>query len=150
MVLDTHGGRRKNAGRKHTKARKSEPHRRRAAITSAERARVVIRVERVGGGLRRSRCDRAISPCSAGTRSTTFLNNWRTHQEQHGRGRDHWILDGFSSASRFAGWRAEPVWRMPERNEPLAVSAPATWLVRAGWATATAISMNATPAQRPG
>ena len=223
-VLNTHGGKRKNAGRVQTKARRSEAHRRREAITPAECAHVVIRVERVVGGLRRWKCYRAInralrvvatraafrivhasiqrthvhllveaddagalasgmqgfqisaarqlnrelgrerggvfvdryhatvirSPVPCRNALNYILNNWRKHQEQHVRGREHWILDGFSSAIRFARWREKPVWRMPEGYDPLAVSAPATWLVRAGWAKAAPISMYATPARRPG
>ena len=89
------------------------------------------------------------SPMQCRNALNYILNNWRKHQEQHARGREHWVLDAFSSAIRFAGWREQATWLLPAGYEPLAVCAATSWLVRAGWAKAAPISMHTTPAQRP-
>ncbi len=89
------------------------------------------------------------SPVQCRTALTYTLNNWRKHHEPRTRGPEHWILDAFSSAVRFEGWREQPTSDPVPRYDPLAVAAAKSWLVRAGWAKAPALSMYATPSQRP-
>ena len=89
------------------------------------------------------------SPVQCRNALNYILNNWRKHEEERTRGHEHWILDAFSSSVRFEGWREKPKWAPVPRYDPLAVGAAKSWLVRAGWSKAPALSMYATPSQRP-
>ena len=47
-----------------------------------------------------------------------------------------WLIDRYSSAIAFRGWAelpADQAWTIPRDYEPLAVDAPASWLLRVGW-----------------
>ena len=68
------------------------------------------------------------------------LSNWRKHGEDQMLPMREWKIDWFSSAAMFPGWaeygpyEEEPfLWRGPETYEPLVVSQPRTWLLRAGY-----------------
>jgi hypothetical protein len=60
------------------------------------------------------------------------LNNWRRHRDDFANGRMLTAyLDEYSSAFGFDGWTM--TFARPRDYEPLPVSAPETWLLRAGW-----------------
>lgn len=71
------------------------------------------------------------------------LNNWRKHSEDRSCETQDWLIDRYSTAILFDGWkeRAGIPWVVPEGYEPLAVSKPQTWLLRRGWRTIAPISM---------
>jgi REP element-mobilizing transposase RayT len=62
------------------------------------------------------------------------LNNWRHHGEDRSR---TWMLDPFSSAACFGGWKeldGSPIgFRPPPRYASLIVWFPKTWLLATGW-----------------
>jgi len=79
------------------------------------------------------------------------LCNWRKHREdQHGLARS-WLVDPFSSAVLFAGWKeleGQPPWRIRPDYEPLVVTAAQSWLLTAGWRRHGAISVHHVPGRR--
>jgi REP element-mobilizing transposase RayT len=80
------------------------------------------------------------------------LNNWRKHREDRSGTPSTWLLDPFSSAVSFSGWKelegmTEP-WHLPATYKPLVVSPPQSWLLRAGWKLAGPISARDVPATR--
>jgi REP element-mobilizing transposase RayT len=79
------------------------------------------------------------------------LNNWRKHREdQRGRART-WLVDPFSSAVSFAGWKeleGQPPWSIRPDYEPLVVTAPRSWLLTAGWKRHGAVSVYEVPGPR--
>lgn len=65
------------------------------------------------------------------------LNNWRRHDEDlFGKPRT-WLLDPYSSAINFGGWRelagSNRLFSAPEGYERPATCSPQTWLLRVGW-----------------
>ncbi|HLL22729.1 MAG TPA: transposase [Kofleriaceae bacterium] len=62
------------------------------------------------------------------------LNNWRRHNEDH-FDINEWssLLDRYSSAISFEGWKGRPRWRIPAGYEVLPVSPPRTSLLRSDW-----------------
>ncbi|HEY1549845.1 MAG TPA: hypothetical protein VGG28_18580 [Kofleriaceae bacterium] len=64
------------------------------------------------------------------------LNNWRHHGEHRQRAASHWLVDKYSSAIAFDGWkelgRGEQ-FAVPAGHASLVVSRPRTWLLTAGW-----------------
>lgn len=61
------------------------------------------------------------------------LGNWRRHNRDIVDGQlVTAILDRYSSAISFPGWTTR--FRIPAGYQPLPVSSPTTWLLRAGWA----------------
>jgi len=81
------------------------------------------------------------------------LSNWRKHREdQHGLARS-WLVDPFSTAVLFAGWKeleGQPPWTIRAGYQPLIVTAPQSWLLTAGWRRHGAISVHEVPGRRPG
>ena len=81
------------------------------------------------------------------------LCNFRKHREdQHGPARS-WLVDPFSTAVLFAGWKeleGQPPWRIPPGYEPLVVTAAQSWLLTAGWKRHGAISIHEVPGRRVG
>ena len=65
------------------------------------------------------------------------LNNWRRHGEHRAKFARGWLLDPFSSATRFGGWTElegrDVLFRVRESYEPLFTWLPKTWLLRVGW-----------------
>ena len=62
------------------------------------------------------------------------LNNWRKHREDFDRKAQEWLIDPFSSASSFEGWKERDQIRpWPASYQPLCVQAPRSWLLRVGW-----------------
>jgi REP element-mobilizing transposase RayT len=61
------------------------------------------------------------------------LNNWRRHDEDETCEAAHRaMLDPYSTAIRFRGWR-EGTFASPPGYEPLPAAEPETWLLRIGW-----------------
>lgn len=65
------------------------------------------------------------------------LGNWRRHHEdERSRQARTALLDPYSSAVSFDGWRQPTDWRSWPgwaRYEPVAVTPPETWLLSTGW-----------------
>lgn len=80
------------------------------------------------------------------------LNNFRKHREDRSGLPSTWLLDPFSSAVAFPGWKelegmTEP-WQLPETYKPLVVRPPQSWLLREGWKIGGPISARAVPSSR--
>jgi REP element-mobilizing transposase RayT len=77
------------------------------------------------------------------------LNNWRRHGEDHHGIAAHWVVDPFSSAVSFGGWRelagTDRLFETPVGYDRLPTSAPATWLLRIGWSRAGDIGAQDVP-----
>jgi hypothetical protein len=58
------------------------------------------------------------------------LNNWRRHNEDR---LSDALVDRFSSAVHFDGWKDIVSFAIPDGYDPLPVVSPTTWLLRAGW-----------------
>jgi REP element-mobilizing transposase RayT len=88
------------------------------------------------------------SPTQARHTISYVLSNWRRHKEDRGE-LAHANVDPFSSAIGFPDWaeRADKafLWRGPEDYDPLVVYQPQTWLLKAGWKKAGAISYREVP-----
>jgi len=62
------------------------------------------------------------------------LNNWRRHDEDESCEAAHRaMLDPYSTAIHFRGWREAERFAVPPGYEPLPSAAPETWLLRVGW-----------------
>jgi REP element-mobilizing transposase RayT len=89
------------------------------------------------------------SPRQARNVLAYVLNNWRRHGEDRRGAARAWLLDRFSSACSFAGWKElggrAPEWTLPEGYEALRVSAPRSWLLSTGWKLAGPIGMREVP-----
>jgi hypothetical protein len=91
------------------------------------------------------------SPTQARHVLAYVLGNWRKHREdQHGLPAT-WLIDPFSSACSFPGWKelqaTKLPWQLPPTYEPLVVSPPRSWLLREGWKLGGAISVRAVPSR---
>jgi hypothetical protein len=75
------------------------------------------------------------------------MNNWRRHGEDR-RAPRHWVLDPFSSAVAFAGWKETggTPFIAPSDYRPLGVARAQTWLMNVGWQKHGLISTH----ERPG
>ena len=65
------------------------------------------------------------------------LNNWRKHREDEHDFSAEWLIDPFSSAWAFGGWKERGdspfAWKTRETYEPMLTAYPQTWLLREGW-----------------
>jgi REP element-mobilizing transposase RayT len=62
------------------------------------------------------------------------LNNWRRHRQDFANGRELTaILDEYSSAISFTGWKGNRRWKIPPGHVPLPVSPPRTALLKSDW-----------------
>ena len=62
------------------------------------------------------------------------LNNWRRHDEDEScEAAQRAMLDPYSTAISFRGWREADCFAVPAGYEPLPSAAPETWLLRVGW-----------------
>jgi hypothetical protein len=81
------------------------------------------------------------------------LNNWRRHGEDCQGRPATWVLDPFSSAVSFGGWRElahrDRLFAIPAGYERLSTSAPMTWLLTVGWYKHGAIAASEVPGPRP-
>ena len=77
------------------------------------------------------------------------LNNWRRHGEHRAKFARTWLLDPYSSAVSFGGWKELEgklfLFPIPETYEPLLVCVPKTWLLRVGWERGGPIPATAVP-----
>lgn len=73
------------------------------------------------------------SPRQARNALAYVLNNWRKHREDMRPVARTWILDPYSSAVSFAGWRDFTLGALPETYEPLPVWRARCWLLTDGW-----------------
>ena len=87
------------------------------------------------------------SPTTVRNALAYVLNNWRKHREDRGHAARK--VDPYSSGINFGGWlerRDVPVlYEPPDGFSRLSTSLPLTWLLRAGWEKAGAISVFTTP-----
>jgi putative transposase len=58
------------------------------------------------------------------------LNNWRRHGEDLAH---NWLVDPFSSARVFDGWKERDAYSPPRQEVALIVWFPRTWLLSKGW-----------------
>ena len=73
------------------------------------------------------------SPRQARHALSYVLNNWRRHRENETTvGAQNAILDPYSTAVLFTGWRGKR-FAIPATYEPLPVSDATTWLLNVGW-----------------
>ncbi|MBA3462088.1 MAG: transposase [Deltaproteobacteria bacterium] len=65
------------------------------------------------------------------------LNNWRKHKQDRGAVERTWMVDPFSTATAFLGWKQlqgqSGGWKVRETYEPMVVWEPRTWLLKVGW-----------------
>ena len=92
------------------------------------------------------------SPTRARHAIAYVLGNWRKHgEDQRGVART-WLVDPFSSAVSFPGWKEledKPfMWPLRESYDPLFVRRPESWLLREGWKLAGEISAHDVPSKR--
>jgi len=91
------------------------------------------------------------SPRQARNTLAYVLSNWRKHREdQYGLART-WLVDPFSTAVLFTGWKeleGQPPWTIRPDYEPLVVTAAQSWLLTAGWRRHGAISVHHVPGRR--
>jgi REP element-mobilizing transposase RayT len=89
------------------------------------------------------------SPTRAHHAISYVLSNWRKHREDREGLPSTWLVDPFSSAISFPGWREleDKAWMWPIRPtyDPLVVWQPRTWLLREGWKKAGTISCREVP-----
>ena len=85
------------------------------------------------------------NPLQARNTLAYVLNNWRRHREdqQNERSRTA-MLDPYSTALAFDGWREASVWTPPD-FDPLPSVRPETWLLRIGWRFHPLISVREVP-----
>jgi hypothetical protein len=55
------------------------------------------------------------------------------------------VLDPYSTAIRFGGWKESARYAVPAGYEPLPAAEPETWLLRVGWRRHGLISAYAVP-----
>jgi hypothetical protein len=74
------------------------------------------------------------------------LNNWRRHNEdERSAAARSAMLDPYSTAIRFTGWKEVPRFAVPVGYEPLPAAAPETWLLRVGWRRHGLVSVHEVP-----
>jgi hypothetical protein len=90
------------------------------------------------------------SPMSVRHCISCVLNNWRKHGEDELRFAREWLVDPFSSAVSFRGWKELDgvPWTPPPTYEPLVVWEPRTWLLEKGWLAHGPISVFEVPSKR--
>lgn len=88
------------------------------------------------------------SPKQCRNAMSYVLNNWRRHdQDLFGKPRT-WLLDPYSSAINFDGWRelgARRKFDAPQDYERPTTREPRTWLLRVGWERHGLISVREVP-----
>jgi REP element-mobilizing transposase RayT len=75
------------------------------------------------------------SPRQARHALAYVLNNWRKHREDRGQRSQTWMVDPFSTATLFLGWKELEggAWKVREDYRPMTVWEPRTWLLAEGW-----------------
>jgi len=90
------------------------------------------------------------SPRQARHTLAYVLGNWRKHGEDRTGLSRRWLVDPFSSAVAFTGWKeleGKAPWTIRPDYEQLVVSAPRSWLQCIGWRRYGAISVFEVPSQ---
>jgi len=89
------------------------------------------------------------SPRSVRNALAYVLNNWRRHREDRVPFATKWLVDPYSSAWMFAGWKERQdryvLFKAPATYEHLVVWFPRTWLLREGWRKHGTISVHEIP-----
>jgi REP element-mobilizing transposase RayT len=90
-------------------------------------------------------------PLQARRELAYVLNNWRKHGDDRASFARTWIIDPFSTAWRFTGWRENPggAWAVRAGYRPIPVHEARTWLLREGWRRYGLISTREVPSARP-
>lgn len=82
------------------------------------------------------------------------LNNWRRHREDRADFASSWLIDPFSSAWAFEGWKeledSPFLWKLRETYKPMPVWRPQSWLLREGWRMYGLIGAREVPGARLG
>ena len=76
------------------------------------------------------------------------LNNWRHHGEDRQGSAQAWLVDPFSTAVQFTGWKErerEGRFRVRSTYQPLHVWEPRTWLLTTGWRRRGLVSVYEVP-----
>jgi REP element-mobilizing transposase RayT len=77
------------------------------------------------------------SPRQARHALAYVLNNWRKHEQDRGTLEKTWMVDPFSTATAFLGWKQldgqSGGWKVRATYEPMIVWEPRTWLLKIGW-----------------
>src|SRR6184192_1351964 len=95
------------------------------------------------------------SPRQARRALAYVLNNWRKHHEDRHAFAKTWLVDPFSSAISFTGWREHEDtqqvvrWHRPPSYDPLIVYLPKTWLLQQGWQKYGSVSFYEVPSRQP-
>ena len=79
------------------------------------------------------------------------LNNWRHHDEHRKPSAAHWLVDKYSSAIAFDGWKelgAGGRFTAPADHAPLTVWPPRCWLLRVGWTRYGLVAIREIPSGR--
>ena len=87
------------------------------------------------------------SPTQAWRTPRYVLMNWLRHGQDVGVDEQFWVVDWYSSAPSFKGWK-EGVVEIPKGYEPLPVSEPRGWLLRAGWKKIGELALTDRPGPR--
>ena len=80
-----------------------------------------------------------------------MLNNWRHHDEHRKPIAAHWLVDKYSSAVAFDGWKELGVgarFTAPADHAPLTVWPPRCWLLRVGWTRYGLVAIREVPGGR--
>jgi REP element-mobilizing transposase RayT len=124
-----------SAARHINTALRTDPYRRRRGPVFTDRYHLVV----------------ITSPTQARHVLAYVLGNWRKHREDQRGLPATWLIDPFSSACSFPGWKelqaTKLPWQLPPTYEPLVVSPPRSWLLREGWKLGGAISVRAVPSR---
>ncbi len=91
------------------------------------------------------------TPTQARHALSYVLNNWRKHREDRDDLARTWLVDPFSSAISFPGWRELDntpwMWKPRDSYDPLPVWKPRSWLLWIGWKRAGQISARDIPSR---
>ena len=92
------------------------------------------------------------SPKQARHTLAYVMGNWRKHGEHREPQHQSWLIDWYSSAHTFSGWResdsGQTPWPMPAHYDPLVVHPPQTWLLLSGWRRHGLISCHEVPSAK--
>ena len=88
------------------------------------------------------------SPRQARNALSYVLNNWRKHREDRHDFSRTWVLDPYSTAVHFDGWRDFTLGKLRESYEPLPAWAPRCWLLKEGWRRHGLIATTEIPSQK--
>ena len=88
------------------------------------------------------------SPRQARNALSYVLNNWRKHGEDRLPFARTWVLDPYSTAVHFDGWRDYTVGTLRAGYEPLMAWKPRCWLLKDGWRMHGAIGTTEIPSQK--